>query len=113
MTREAVRAFCLGLPHVTEKFQFHHAAFQIGGKTFAMVNLEVEGMATAFKVTQEDFAELVEIPGVIQAPYMAKGQWVALTDFDTLPAAELKTWLTKARDIMLGKLSKKAQAELG
>jgi len=113
VTREAIRAFCLGLPHVTEKFQFHHAAFQIGGKTFGMVNLEVEGMAAAFKVTQEDFAELVETPGVIQAPYMAKGQWAALTDFDTLPAAELKAWLTKARNIMVGKLSKKAQAELG
>jgi predicted DNA-binding protein (MmcQ/YjbR family) len=112
MTREAIRAYCLGLPHVTEKFQFHHAAFQIGGKTFAMVNLEVEGMAAAFKCTAEDFVELVEIPGVIQAPYMAKGQWVALTDFDTLPAAELKTWLAKAREIIKGKLTKKAQAGL-
>lgn len=100
------------MPHVTEKFQFHHAAFQIGGKTFAMVNLDVQGMAAAFKCTQEDFAELVEIPGVVQAPYMAKRQWVALTEFETLPAAELKTWLTKAREIMLEKLSKKAQAEL-
>ncbi len=63
MTREAIRAFCLGLPHVTERFQFHHAAFQIGAKSFAMVNLEVEGFPLAFKCTQEDFGELVEIPG--------------------------------------------------
>jgi predicted DNA-binding protein (MmcQ/YjbR family) len=113
MTREAIRAYCLAMPHVTERFQFHHAAFQIGGKSFAMLNLEVEGFPLAFKCTREDFAELVEVPGVIQAPYLARAQWVALTEFDTLPAAELKGWLTKARTVMLGKLSKKAQAELG
>lgn len=113
MTREAIRAFCMSLPHVTERFQMHHAGFQIGGKTFAMLNLEVEGMALCFKVTPEDFEELVEIPGVIQAHYMAKKQWVALTEWDALPAAELKKWLVKARVIMLGKLSKKMQAALG
>jgi predicted DNA-binding protein (MmcQ/YjbR family) len=112
MTREAIRAFCLALPHVTERFQFHHAAFQIGGKTFAMLNLEVEGLPLCFKCTPEAFGELVEIPGMMQAPYMARNQWVALTEFDTLPARELKEWLVQAREIMLGKLSKKAQAEL-
>jgi predicted DNA-binding protein (MmcQ/YjbR family) len=112
VTREAIRAFCLAMPHVTERFQFHHAAFQIGGKSFAMLNLEVEGFPLAFKCTAEDFAELVEIPGVIQAPYFAKRQWVALTEWDALQAAELKAWLTKARGVMLGKLSKKLQAEL-
>jgi predicted DNA-binding protein (MmcQ/YjbR family) len=113
VTREAIRAFCLSLPHVTERFQFHHAAFQIGGKSFAMLNLEVEGFPLAFKCTAEDFGELVEIPGVIQAPYLARGQWVALTEFDTLPVNELKGWLTKAREVMLSKLTLKMQAELG
>jgi predicted DNA-binding protein (MmcQ/YjbR family) len=112
MTREAIRAYCLAMPHVTERFQFHHAAFQIGGKSFAMLNLEVEGFPLAFKCTPEDFAELVEVPGVIQAPYLARAQWVALTDFDSLPVAELKAWLAKARLVMLSKLSKKAQTEL-
>jgi predicted DNA-binding protein (MmcQ/YjbR family) len=112
VTRESIRAFCLAMPHVTERFQFHHAAFQIGAKSFAMLNLEVEGFPLAFKCTKEDFGELVEIPGVIQAPYFAKMQWVSITDWDTLPAAELKRWLTKAREVMMSKLSKKAQAEL-
>jgi predicted DNA-binding protein (MmcQ/YjbR family) len=112
MTREAIRAFCLALPHVTEKFQFHHAAFQIGGKTFAMLNLEVEGLPLCFKVTDDDFSELVEAPGIIQAPYMARRQWVAITEFDTLPVTELKAWLTKAREIMRSKLPKRTQAQL-
>ena|SRR5579863_1184492 len=111
MTREAIRAFCLSLPHVTEAFKMHHAAFQIGGKTFAMLNLEVEGLPLCFKCTPDEFGELVEIPGVIQAPYMARTQWVAITEFDTLPPKELKAWLTKSREATRAKLSKKAQAE--
>jgi predicted DNA-binding protein (MmcQ/YjbR family) len=112
MTREAIRTYCLSLPHVSEAFKMHHAAFQIGGKTFAMLNLEVEGFPLAFKCSAEDFGELMEIPGLIQAPYMAKRQWVAMTDWETLPAGELKAWLAKSRLLTLSKLSKKAQAEL-
>lgn len=112
MTREAIRTFCLSLPHVTEAFKMHHAAFQIGGKTFALLNLEVEGMPLAFKCSPEDFPELIEIEGVIQAPYLAKTQWVAIEEFDTLPMKELKAWLAKSRAVTLAKLSKKAQALL-
>jgi len=110
MTREAIRAFCLSLPHVTEAFKMHHAAFQIGGKTFAMLNLEVEGRPLCFKCSPDDFPELVEIDGVMQAPYMAKTQWVAVQEFDTLPVKELKAWLMKSREVTWAKLSKKAQA---
>ncbi len=113
MTREAIRAYCNSLPHVTEKFVMHHAGFQIGGKTFAMLNLEVEGLPLCFKCTPEDFDELVEIPGVMQAHYMAKRQWVMMEDWDTLPPAELKAWLAKARAVVVSKLSKKMQAQFG
>jgi predicted DNA-binding protein (MmcQ/YjbR family) len=112
MTREAIRTFCLSLPHVTEAFKMHHAAFQIGGKTFAMLNLEVEGLPLCFKCLPEDFQELVEMDGVMQAPYMAKTQWVAIQEFDSLPVKELKAWLTKSRELTLAKLSKKAQATM-
>jgi hypothetical protein len=36
----------------------------------------------------EEFAELVERPGIIQAPYFARNQWVALETEDALTAAE-------------------------
>ena len=112
MTREAIRAFCLTLPHVTELFQMHHLAYKIGGKTFAMLNLEVEGVPLCFKCSPEDFAELIEMEGVIPAPYLARSKWVAIAGFDSLPAAELKTRLRKSREVILAKLPKKAQAAL-
>jgi predicted DNA-binding protein (MmcQ/YjbR family) len=112
MTREAIRAYCISLPHVTEKFVMHHAGFQIGGKTFAMLNPEVEGLPLAFKCSPDDLGELVEIPGVMQAPYMAKRQRVAITEFDALAAGELKARLVKSRALVPGNLSKKKQTEL-
>ena len=112
MTREAIRAFCLQMPHVTETFQMHHAAFQIGGKTFAMLNLEVEGLPLNFKCTPADFAELIEIEGVIPAPYMARNHWVSITEWDSLPPAELKDRLRRSREAVRLTLSKKAQAQL-
>jgi predicted DNA-binding protein (MmcQ/YjbR family) len=112
MTREAIRAFCMSLPHVTERFQMHHAAFQIGGKTFAMLNVEVEGLPLSFKCTPEDYAELIETEGVIPAPYMARNHWVSITEFDSLPAAELKDRLRRSREAVRLKLPKKAQAQL-
>lgn len=112
MTREAIRAFCLQMPHVTEAFKMHHAAFQIGGKTFAMLNLEVEGLPLSFKCTPEDYAEAIESEGVIPAPYMARNHWVSITEFESLPAAELKDRLRRSREAVRLKLSKKAQAGL-
>jgi predicted DNA-binding protein (MmcQ/YjbR family) len=112
VTREAIRAFCLQMPHVTETFQMHHAAFQIGGKTFAMLNVEVEGLPLFFKCTREEYAEAIEVEGLIPAPYLARSQWVSLTEFDALPAAELKDRLVRAREAVRLTLSKKAQAQL-
>ena len=44
----------------------------------------------SFKCTPEVFAELVERPGIIPAPYSARTHWVALEREDALPRAEIK-----------------------
>ena len=112
MNRESIRTFCLGLPHVTERFQIHHLGFQIGGKTFAMLNLEVEGLPLYFKCSPADYAEAIELEGVVPAPYLARSKWVALNDWDSLPAKELKDHLQRARLVVLSKLPRKTQAQL-
>jgi len=70
-----VRAFCLTLPHTTEDVQWeHNLLFRIAGKMFCVANMEPQLVPTkiAFKCTPEKFAELVEIEGIIPAPYMAR-----------------------------------------
>ena len=80
-----VRAFCLSLPNATEDVQWEHdLLFRIAGKMFCVANLE-PGMSPtkiAFKCTPEKFAELVEIEGIIPAPYMASNHWVAMLEIE-------------------------------
>jgi len=113
MTTDAVRRYCMSLPHVTESVQWGaDLVFKIGGKMFAVTALEPSKVCMSFKCTQEEFAELIERPGIIPAPYAARYHWVALETPDALPQAELKTLLRRAYDLVLQKLPKKTRAAL-
>jgi predicted DNA-binding protein (MmcQ/YjbR family) len=114
MDIEAVRKFCLSLPHTDEKVQWgNDLLFRIGEKMFAVAALDPShGVALSFKCTPEKFAELVEQEGIIPAPYMARHHWVGLERFDALPDRELKPLLKNAYQMVLEKLPKKVQAGL-
>jgi len=113
MNVEWVRRICMKLPHTTEKVQWGaDLVFKIGGKMYAVVVLDPAPVVMSFKCTPDDFADLVERPGVIPAPYSARYHWVALEHEDALPPAEIKALLKKAYEIVLAGLPKKAQAAL-
>jgi predicted DNA-binding protein (MmcQ/YjbR family) len=111
-----VRAFCLSFPYATEDVQWEHdLLFRIAGKMFCVANLE-PGMSPtkiAFKCTPEKFAELVEMEGIIPAPYMARNHWVAILDMDALRQPEMKELIQSSYQLVLEKLPKKTQAGLG
>ena len=112
---DLVRAFCLSLPHATEDVQWeHNLLFRIAGKMFCIANLEpgVSPTKLAFKCTAEKFAELVEIEGIIPAPYMARNHWVALIEMDALRQPELKELIQQSYQLVLEKLPRKTQAGL-
>ena len=110
-----VRAFCLSLPHATEDVQWEHdLLFRIAGKMFCVANLEpgLSPTKIAFKCTPEKFAELVEIEGIIPAPYMARNHWVALLEMDALRQPEIKELIECSYRLVREKLPKKIQAGL-
>jgi predicted DNA-binding protein (MmcQ/YjbR family) len=110
-----VRAFCLTLPHTTEDVQWEHdLLFRIAGKMYCVANMEPQLVPTkiAFKCTPEKFAELVEIEGIIPAPYMARNHWVAIIEMDALRQTEIKELIQNSYRLVLEKLPKKKQAEL-
>jgi len=114
MTAEAVRRFCLSLPHTTESSPWgpDDLVFKIGGKIYASVVLVPAPVFMNFKCTPEEFAELIEMPGIIPAPYVARYHWVALEHADALPAAEIKQRVRRSYDMVLNKLPKKVRASL-
>jgi predicted DNA-binding protein (MmcQ/YjbR family) len=110
-----VRSFCLSLPHTTEKIQWSHdLLFCIGGKMYCVANLEpgLSPTKIALKCTPDKFAELVEIEGIIPAPYMARNHWVAFTDLNALRQPEIKELIRSSYELVLSRLPKKIQVEL-
>ncbi len=119
MDAESVRAFVTKLPQVEETLQWgNNLVFwagdkAIGGKMFALVNLDGDGKSVlSFSVGPERYAELLENEGVIPAPYMARIFWVAMERWDALPGNELKTLLKAARDLTYAKLPKRTKDAL-
>ncbi len=108
-----VREYCLALPHSTEKVQWEDdLVFKVGEKMFAVVALEPGAHWISFKCTPEDFASLVERPGITPAPYLARAHWVALETENALPRTELKDLLRQAHFLVFAGLPKKTQLAL-
>lgn len=113
MTIDQVRKLCLSLPGTAESVQWgSNLVFKVAGKMFAVAELEPAEVWLGFKCTPEEFAELVERPGIVPAPYLARAHWVSLESRDALPAAELRRLLLQAYDLVAAKLPKKVRAEL-
>ena len=88
-----IRGICLALPHVTETVQWgDDLVFKVGGKMFAVAPLEPAKVCLSFKCTKEKFDELVERPGIIPAPYLARAHWVSLEEGSALPKAEVHAY---------------------
>jgi predicted DNA-binding protein (MmcQ/YjbR family) len=108
-----IRKFCLALPGATEQVQWEDdLLFKVGGRMFAVVPLEPAPVWMSFKCSEKDFAELIEMPGIIPAPYLARAKWVALETESALPHPEIQRLLSQSHTLVLAKLTKKVQAEI-
>jgi predicted DNA-binding protein (MmcQ/YjbR family) len=119
MDAERAREFLRRLPHVAETMQWgENLVFwvgdkAVGGKMFALVNLDADGRAVmSFSAGPERFHELVENDGVVPAPYMARLHWVALERWGAIPHRELEALLREARDRTYEKLPKRTKDAL-
>jgi predicted DNA-binding protein (MmcQ/YjbR family) len=110
MDIEWIRQFCLSLPHATEQIQWEDdLVLKVGGKMFAVVPLEPAHLWISFKCTDEEFTELVERPGIIPAPYLARAHWIAIETDEALSRAEVERLLRQAHAQVLAKLPVKVQ----
>ena len=115
MNVESTRAFLLTLPHVVETMQFgDHLVFWvgdkvIGGKMFSLVALDAASRfnqpVISLPVDREAYPDLLEIEGLIPAPYLARIHWIAATSWSVFPHAEWHERLRHAHALTLAKLS--------
>jgi predicted DNA-binding protein (MmcQ/YjbR family) len=129
MDAERLRAFLLSLPHTVETMQwganlvFWVGDKAIGGKMFALINLDEPHPnqqrrtdnpqpLLSYAAGPTRFAELLELDGLIPAPYFARAHWVAALRWDVFPAAGWQRELAAAHALTLAKLPKKVLATL-
>ena|SRR5688500_1791335 len=112
MNTEELRSFCLSFPYTTEDVKWgNDLCFCVGEKMFCVTGLEA-GSHLSFKTTPENFAELVELDGIIPAPYVARYHWVALERPDALPNDKLKELIGLAYRLVFEKLPKSKRTSL-
>jgi predicted DNA-binding protein (MmcQ/YjbR family) len=119
MDNERIRAFCLSLPHVAETVNWgHNLVFwvgdrDIGGKMFAVIDLENTGSGVlSFHCGAARFHQLIEIEGIVPAPYSARAFWVMVERWDVLRQREFEDELRKAHTLIYEKLPKRTKTIL-
>jgi len=107
MTIESVRKICRALPEVTEDVKWgNDLCFCVSGKMFAAMDLNPP-YSLAFKCTPEEFGELIERPGLIPAPYMARNMWVQEERLgEALERRELERLLKTSYKLVVARLPK-------
>ena len=112
MNIEQLRQFCLSLPHSTEDVKWEKdLCFCIGEKMYCVTGLDDGLPEAAFKVSPEEFDELVERPGIDPAPYLARYKWV-LAAFDALSDTEWEQLVRQSYELVKAKLPAKIRKEL-
>ncbi len=120
MNIERLRAYLHTLPHVVETVQFGGLVFWVGdkalgGKMFAWALLEQDSTRTrvlAYPAGPERYHELLEIEGLIPAPYLARIFWVAAERWDVFRNAEWEQELQTAHTLTYEKLPARTRATL-
>jgi len=105
VTLDTIRSICKTLPAVTEDVKWgHDLCFCVSGKMFVAMDIDPPH-AIAFKCTPESFGELVERPGIIPAPYMARNMWVMEERLgEVLNRAEFEALIKTSYDLVVAKL---------
>lgn len=109
-SRAGSEDFVSGLPATSLVEQWEALVAKVGGKVFCLLGNASGGIT--FKVSETSFEGLTTEPGIGQAPYFAKGQWVYVEP-GALDDETLRAYIRESHRIIAAKLTRKARAELG
>ena len=106
---DGIREFCLSLPDVTEDMPWgDDLCFKVRGKIFTGAVLS-EGRfpRITLKCSPETIHELLEIEGIVRAPYVGRYDWIQLSNSNVLPANELEALIRRSYDLVAARAPKK------
>ena len=115
MDIETLREYCLSLPQVTEDFPFDETTlvFRIGGKIFAMLDLE----RTEWFVLKCNPDYAIELrdrhPEIAPAWHMNKKHWNQLNIFGSLTDKLIRSLICHSYNEVIKKMPRKLKEETG
>lgn len=111
MDLEQLRELCLSRPGVTEGIKWgDHICFMVGEKMFCVTS---EKGGASFKVTPDEFEELIEREGISPTAYMARHKWISVEGFDVLKKQEWEKYILASYGMVLSKLPGKVIRQFG
>ena len=112
MNIELLSDFCKKLPFVTEDIKWgNDLCFCIGNKMFCAATLTAP-FSVSFKVKEEEFDELCNLPGIMPAPYAARFKWILVTDISKFSKKECEQYIKQSYELVKSKLPKKTLNQL-
>ncbi len=73
---------------------------------FCVASLEPP-LTFSLKVTDAEFEELIALPCIMPAPYLARYKWVLFENPSALPQAKVEHLIRQSYELIKGKLPKK------
>jgi predicted DNA-binding protein (MmcQ/YjbR family) len=109
MDTDWIREYCLSLKGAPEEVQWETSLlYKIGGKIFAITSmLQTAQNMLSLKADPGKFDELLEIEGILPAPYLARNKWIAIQRSVRLKPAEIKELIKTSYSLVLSKLPAK------
>jgi len=108
MNVDMIRQFCLSFPQATENLQWGESlCFKVRGKIFATLSLDSVPPALCLKCSPEKFSELLEVEGIIPAPYVGRYKWVLLERLNVLRASEIEELIEQSYKMVESKAGKR------
>lgn len=118
MNVEELREYCLSLKGAAENMPWTEpqysmlATFTVGGKWFALVDLDKKFIDV--KCNPEKIQEMqLHYKGAFPAWHMNKGHWLGVTLESDIPNDIIKSLIREGYDAIVPHLSKKTREELG
>jgi predicted DNA-binding protein (MmcQ/YjbR family) len=113
MNSETLRSFCLQLPGAREEIKWDDdLCFKVAGKLFAILWLG-HTFKLSLKISDQERASLLEMEHVIPAPYLARAGWLSFHSEHLFPEAKWQSLLLNSYQLVVQKLPKNQQKELG
>lgn len=104
-----IRELCLSLADVTEDMPWgDDLCFKVRGKIFTGVVLsDGKFPRVTLKCSPDAIHELLEIEGVVRAPYVGRYDWIQLSNSNVLPADDVEALIRESYKLVAAKALKK------